>query len=142
MQNLVATIEAVPPFELDATPSFGHQGTKIAYSVHFGGDGQRLELTITLPDGIGIPTDQVLEGTEVELSYDEDRHVLTWSDSPPAGALVTLRYAASITTDMPRLLVSSAELVAQDGVPLKATAMVMANPYHVFLPLIEKSYSG
>lgn len=142
VQNLVATIEAVPPFDLAATPVFGDRGAKISYTVQFGGDGQQLDLTITLPEGIGVPTDHALQGTDVGLSYDEERHLLTWSDNPPAGELVTIRYVASITTDRPRLLVTGAELVAADGAPLKATAAVMANPYHVLLPLIEKRHSG
>lgn len=138
LQNLVATLGTVPAFDLDATPPLGEEGTLITYSLQFGGDGQPLVLTVALPAGVGAPGDFYLEGTDVQPSYDAGLHRLAWSDSPPAGQAVTLRYTAAITTGEPRLLVSTAELITSGGVPAQATTAVMANPLDVLLPLVIK----
>ena len=67
--------------------------------------------------------------------YDSAQRRLTWSDTPPAGQVVTIRYVVSIVTGDRRTLVNTVNLVGANGTSA-ASAMVLANPETSFLPLI------
>jgi hypothetical protein len=138
IQNLVATIEAAPAFEIQAEPTSGDLGTLITVAVRLSGEGRTLTVTATLPTGLGAPLAFELQGTKIHPIYDPVRHRLTWSDSPPDGQLVALRVVVPITTEKPEVLTSRAELVAPGVADRYATAFVMANPDRLFLAIIRK----
>jgi len=138
IQNLVATIEAPHCLEKTATAPFGYPGDPIAYTLHFSGGGSTLTLTDTLPLGVSAPGNFELAGTSVTPTYDNDQHRLTWSDTPPAGQEVTIRYAVTITTSSHQALVNTAELSEVGGALSTATTTVTANPHLTYLPLIRK----
>jgi hypothetical protein len=51
---------------------------------------------------------------------------------------VAILYAVNITTSTPQALVNVAELGEAGGGGTTATVTVIANPYTVFLPLIQR----
>jgi hypothetical protein len=118
-----------------AFPTAGALGGSIAYTIRFAGTGTVLALTDTLPAGVSAPGNFALSGTTVVPVYDSAQRRLTWSDTPPAGQVVTIRYVVSIVTGDRRTLVNTVNLVGANGTSA-ASAMVMANPETSFLPLI------
>jgi len=122
-----------------ATPSFGNQGDSIAYTLDFVGTDKTLTLTDTLPEGVNIvPGSFSLEGTSVTPAYDSDQRRLTWSDNPEMGQQVTIRYEATIVTSQRLALLNTAELSETGNEPSSDTAIIIANPYQIHLPLIFK----
>jgi hypothetical protein len=139
IDNLVSALKATHFLDKAATPSFGDQGAAITYTPSFLGTGNTLTLTDTLPLGVSAPGNFEVEGTSVTPSYDAERHRLTWSDTPPAGQIVTIRYIVTITTSDHQALINTAELSEAGGEPSTATATVIANPYLAYLPVILKN---
>lgn len=135
IQNLITTLEAAYSMEMEAAPSKGYQGDSITYTLTFFSSSSTLTLVNTLPAGVSAPSDFELEGTSVVPSYNSEQHRLTWSDAPPAGQKVIIRYAVTITTDSSQVLINTAELEESGMQPSLATALVMANPYRLYLPL-------
>ena len=133
---------AVADLSKVAAPTCGDQGTPIPYTLNFLGSGNTLTLTDTLPPGLSEPGDFELEGTSVTPTYDSGQHRLAWSDAPPVGQEVTIRYTATITTSDCQALVNTAELSAAGGEPSTATATVIANARLIYLPLILKDDSS
>jgi hypothetical protein len=138
LQNLVAAIEAPPALDKSASPRSGHQGEPITYGLTFLGSGITLTLTDTVPVGVSAPGSFELEGTNVTPVYDSAQRRLTWTDTPPPGQEVTIRYTVVITTGESVALVNIAELSESGSAPSTDTAIVMANCYPQYLPLIQK----
>lgn len=138
IQNLVAAIEAPYSLEKTASQRYADQGATITYTLSFFGTDNTLTLTDTLSPGVSAPGNFELAGTSVTPAYDNVLHRLTWSDAPPAGQAVTIRYSVVINTSDTLALVNLAELSESGGDPRTATAVVLANPYLVHLPLILK----
>jgi outer membrane protein assembly factor BamB len=140
IQNLVAALEAsgqvFPDLAKAARPSRGSQGDPITFTVDLSGAGSTLMLTDTLSVGLSAPGDFELEGTSVQPTYHGDQHHLTWSDNPGAGQPVAIRYVATITADLPTVLINTAELSGEGVESSTAKAMVLANPYPYYLPQI------
>lgn len=135
IQNLVAALEAPHSLHKGAVPAFGRRGTSITYTLTLYGSGDMLTLTDVLPSGMSTPTGFELQGTGVAPAYDEGRRLLTWSDAPPEGQRVVIRYVADITTNRLQTLVNVAELSSAEGKVIRATATVIASARHTFLPL-------
>ena len=121
-----------------ATPSSGFQNDPIVYMLSLVGTEWSVTLTDTLPAGIGTPGDFVVEGSGVLPSYESTCHCLTWSDSPPLGQAVTIRYTAPIVTPASQALRNVAHLTDSSGASSYAMALVLANPLRVYLPLVLK----
>jgi hypothetical protein len=137
-----ATVVANPYLEKAASPIIEGQGTAVTYTLSFLGTGHALTLTDTLPLGMSAPGDFEPAGTSVAPIYDSGQHHLTWSDTPPVGQEVTIRYTVAITTGDRRALVNTAELHEEDGGTSTVTATVFANPQPIYLPLILKGSLG
>jgi uncharacterized repeat protein (TIGR01451 family) len=120
-----------------ASPTAGEQGDSITYTIAVAGTGNVLTLTDTLPTGVSAPGNFALEGTSVVPTYNSAQRRLTWSDTPPAGQAVTIRYAVSIATSDCRALVNTVNLVDAKGTGT-ASATVLANPEEAYLPLIAR----
>jgi hypothetical protein len=118
-----------------ASPMSGGQGDPITYTIRFAGTGEALSLTDTMPDGVSAPDNFTLEGTTVTPTYNSAQHRLTWSDTPPAGQAVTIRYGVTITTSDRRTLRNNLNLVDAAGTRA-ASATILANPEVYFLPLV------
>ncbi|MBN1137753.1 MAG: PQQ-binding-like beta-propeller repeat protein [Anaerolineae bacterium] len=140
LQRLILAIEAPVLFEKMADVPFGYQGDEITFALEFYSRGTALTMTDILPDGMGAPDDIQVLGTEVSPEYDPASHLLSWTDVPPDGQQVIIRYQATITTAERRLLVNRAELQEQGGEIRRASATVFANPLLSYLPVIEKVY--
>lgn len=125
-----------------AAPSSGGETDLVMYTLSFLATGQTLALTDTLPAGIGPPGDLVVEGSSVGPSYNETCHCLTWKDSPPPGQEVTMRYTARIVTDEREALWNVALLTNSSGESSSASALVLANPIRVYLPLVLRTNPG
>jgi alpha-mannosidase len=130
--------EASGFLEKSASPRAGSKGTTIRYTLSFVGTGNTLNLTDTLPAGVSAPDNFELAGTSVSPAYNSGEHRLTWSDTPPEGQVVTIRYRAVITTSNTQTLVNHAALTELGGVPGTAQSTVIANPELAYLPLVLK----
>ena len=86
---------------------------------------------------MGPPGNYELTGTKVEPAYDPEQHRFTWSDAPPAGQQVIIRYTSKILAGYPLLLVNTAELSQAGGVPNIVKITVYGNHNVWYLPLIE-----
>jgi hypothetical protein len=136
IQNLIAVIEAPHDLEKTVTPSFAYQGSPVTYTLSFFGSGSTLTLTDTLPQGLSEPGDFEMKGTVITPTYDSDQHRLAWSDTLSGSQEVAIHYTAIITTSDCLALINTAELSEADGEHSTATAMVIANPQVMYLPLI------
>jgi hypothetical protein len=123
-------------FNLNKTayPTSGDRGDFITYDLHFLGTGQGLTLIDRLPIGASAPGSLELEGTTVPPAYDSDQHRLTWTDSPPKGQPVNIRYTVTITTSNRQMLTNMASLSEVGGETTTAAVAVIANPYRIYLP--------
>ena len=128
--------------EKTAIPASGHLNDAINYSLGFLGTGQTLTLTDTLPTGVSAPGHFVLNGTSVPPSYDGTHHRLTWSGSPAPKNEVTIGYVVTITTDIPMALANTAELHEAGNSTSTAQAVVLANPFQIYMPLVLKGSPG
>jgi hypothetical protein len=137
-----ATVVANPYLEKAASPTVGDQGTAVTYTLSFLGTGNTLTLTDTLPLGVSAPEDFELAGTSVTPIYDSGQHHLAWSDTPPVGQEVTIRYTVAITTGDCRALVNTAELHEEGDGTSTVTATVIVNSPLIYLPLILKGSLG
>lgn len=117
-------------------PLTGGQGARVTYTLDFLGSGDRLTLTDTLPSGVSAPVDLDWDGATIEPVYDGAKHQISWTDVPPMGQQVIIRYVVSVTADGPTALVNIAQLLEAGGNSSTATATVIANPYLVFQPII------
>jgi outer membrane protein assembly factor BamB len=134
--KLIASIEAPSWLEKSASSTSGDEGSPVTYALSFFGGDSTLVLTDTLHEGVGAPFAFELEGTSVAPTYDGEQHRMTWSDTPPAGKKVIIRYTVLITTSIPETLVNTAELAKPDGESTMASATVIANPELQHLPLV------
>ena len=112
-----------------ATPAFGWAGDTIHYTLRLTGSGQPLDLLDTLPAGL-----QFLEG--VGLVHQNGQ--IRWNGAPATGEVVVFDYTARITAVSPTSLVNSATLSETGAVMAGATAVVIANPEQLFLPLMRR----
>jgi hypothetical protein len=135
----VAWGRALLNIEKTATPNSGSQNDPIVYTLSFVGNGQTLALTDTLSAGIGAPGDFVVEGSSVLPVYESACHCLTWSDSPPLGQEVTIRYTSHIVTSACQALWNDVVLTDLSGESSRGTAFVLAHPLQVYLPVVLKS---
>jgi hypothetical protein len=115
-------------------------GDTITYTLGIRGDGDPLTLTDTLPTGLGAVNVLTWIGTVIQPTYDGSGHQLIWGDGPSEGQPVTLTYSAEVVVETPATLINSAVLMDSGGRALEASAMVIANPFRVALPLIIKRY--
>jgi hypothetical protein len=138
IQNLITAIEASHSLEKTATPTRADLGDEITYILSFSGSGSQLTLTDTLPGGTSAPSSFELQGTTVQPTYHANQHRLTWSDTPPPGQEVIIRYEVTVTTAGQQDLVNTAELESQNGKSSVATATVTVNPHWTFLPILLK----
>jgi hypothetical protein len=136
IQNLIAAIEAPRFLKKAAGQRYSDQGATITYTLSFFGTGNTLALTDTLSSGVSAPGNFELAGTSVTPTYDNVLHGLTWSETPSAGQAVAIGYSVVIVTSGTVALVNLAELTEVSSDPVIATAVVLANPYLVRLPLI------
>jgi hypothetical protein len=120
-----------------ASPRAGVRGNPITYTIRFVGTGSALSLTDTLSAGVSPPDKFVLEGTAVVPAYNSAQHRLTWSDTLPAGQVVTISYTVAITVSGRTILRNSVNLVDAAGTRT-ASATVLANPEASYLPLIRR----
>jgi hypothetical protein len=120
-----------------ASPTAGAQGTSIGYAIRLVGTGNVLTLTDTLPAGVSAPGNFTLEGTKVVPTYNSSSRRITWTDTPPAGQMVTIRYGVSILASDSRILLNTMSLVDARGTST-ASATVLANPELSFLPLVRR----
>jgi hypothetical protein len=127
---------AVADLSKVVAPASGDQGTPITYTLSFHGTGNTLILTDTLPLGVGAPGHLALEGTSITPTYDSNQHRLMWGDTPTASQAVAIHYIATITTSDRQSLVNVAELSEVGGDTSTASAIVIANPYLAYLPLV------
>jgi hypothetical protein len=120
-----------------ASPSAGAQGASVGYAIRLVGTGNVLTLTDTLPAGVSAPGNFTLEGTKVVPTYNSSSRRMTWTDTPPAGQVVTIRYGVSILASDSRVLLNTVSLVDAKGTST-ASATVLANPELSFLPLVRR----
>lgn len=139
IQNLVAVIEAGDSFDKEAFPHSGDQGDSITYTLRFWGTGETLTLVDALPEGLSAPISFDLEGTGIEPIYDGSQHRLTWSDTPPDGQEVIIRYVVTITTDQSQRLANTVELSMPGGLLGADQVAILANPYRHFLPVVYQN---
>lgn len=130
--------EPVAKVDKSAYPSSGQQGEPITYTLRFLGTDRTLYLTDTLPSGLGTPALLSYDGPPGDPVYDPSQHHLTWSGTPALGEEVTIRYSATILATSPQALRNVAELNEAGIGTSTDQVLVIANPHHVFLPLVTR----
>ena len=138
LKTYALDIEETRSLEKITSSSSGNQGASISFTLSFFGTGNTLTLTDTLPQGVSAPYNFEMIGTNVTPSYDGGQRRLTWSDTPPEGRSVIIRYTTTITVSHPTALVNRAELNEVGGDTSTAQAIVIANPLLTYVPLILK----
>ena len=126
--------DALADLDKTALPTAGYEGDPITYTLSFLGTGRTLLFTDTLPMGGGAPSDLEVSGTSAYPTYDATHHRLTWSDTVSSGREVTIRYTVVIRSSAAAALVNEAQLGEVDGSRSTARAIVIANPYSIYLP--------
>jgi hypothetical protein len=118
--------ETGPTIAKTAVPAFGDTGDTITYHVTITGNGGLLALEDVVPAGL-----QIL--TYPGLGFSGGR--LTWSGTLAAGAEQTFTYTAQITAANRAALSNTAVLRENGVVKGSDTAVVIANPIQVYLPV-------
>jgi len=136
IQNLIAALGASSDLDKTASASYAEQGMSITYTLAFSGSGDLLTVTDTLPSGVSAPGPFQLQGTSEEPVYDGAQHRLIWSDTPPAGEPVRIRYPVTIATSDYAVLVNTAELSREGSDPVAVSTSVIVNAYLECLPLV------
>lgn len=126
--------------EKKADRSGANYGDDVTYVLKLHGTGTTLILTDTLSSGVDWLDDVQVYGTEVFPVYDQSRHRLTWTESTVSDQQVVITYTVSVNTASRVLLTNVAELTDQEGGASTAVAVVIANPYRIYLPVIVRAY--
>lgn len=126
--------------EKKADRSGANYGDDVTYVLKLRGAGATLVMTDTLPSGLDWLDDVQVSGTEVFPIYNQSQRQLTWTGSTVADQPVVITYTVSVNTTSRVLLTNVAALTDQEGGASTAVAAVIANPYHIYLPVIVRAY--
>ena len=110
-------------------------GQVMTYTLSLLGSGQALTLTDPLPVGVSAPGR--IQATAGEASYDSLAHQITWHGTPTTGQAVTITFPVTVTVTVPTTL-SNTAVLSYSGGTSTATAIAIANPWQVYLPLVKK----
>ena len=110
-------------------------GQVMTYTLSLLGSGQALTLTDPLPVGVSAPGR--IQATVGEASYNSLAHQVTWHGAPTTGQAVTITFPVTVTVTVPTTL-SNTAVLSYSGGTSTATAIAIANPWQVYLPLIKK----
>lgn len=132
--------DPVVQLEKDADRSGANYGDDVTYVLRFHGAGTTLVLTDTLSSGVDWLDDVQVYGTQVIPVYDQNQHHFTWAETTAENQQVFITYTVSVNTSNCELLTNVAELVDEEGGASSATALVIANPYRIYLPVIVRTH--
>ncbi len=132
--------DPVAQLEKRADRSGANYSEDVTYVLKFRSPGTTLILTDTLASGVDWLDDVRVYGTEVFPVYDQDEHRLTWTASLVSDQQVFITYTVSVNTVNRELLTNVAELVDQERGASRVVAVVIANPYRIYLPVIVRAY--
>ena len=150
-----ATLSVVLPYDYpDLTPSFKaassryvDYGERITYTVGIrnrtGPLSQTVRLTDTIPDGLSyVPGTLVATTGTVTDTYAPS---LRWSGLLTPSADITVTYAVTVLSPAPGSArtaafpwANTAVIVAPGYPPVSRTVTVLSNPFHIFLPLVQR----
>ncbi len=126
----------LPPIWLRkaVVPGGGDTGTLLTYALTVFGDDQPLTVTDRLPEGVGAPISPTADlGT---VQYDAAARRLVWRGTPPFDVQAHITYSVPILVTACTVLSSTASLTAADGTLRSASAIAIANPLRLYLPII------
>jgi hypothetical protein len=135
----VAWGDPVAQLEKRADRSGANYGDEVTYVLKFGGAETTLSLTDTLSSGVDWLDDVQVDGTEVVPVYDQNQHRLTWMASAAPDQQILITYTVRVNMVNRVLLTNVAELTDQEGDASSAVAVVIANPYCIYLPVIVRA---
>ncbi len=135
-QLVLSGAPLVPELAKTVSPRSAVHGGSVTYIVSFVGNGEVLTLTDQLPMGVSAPSDFEISGTAVLPVYDTAKHHVTWADSPSVGQEVVVRYSVTVTVEDLIVLTNVARLVDPGGMVSTASAIVIGNPFRLYLPMV------
>ena len=121
-----------------AVPNGARQGQPVAYTIRVLGDGTPVTVSDPLPAGLTLNTSS-LATTPASLGpaqYDSGTRRITWSGTLGTNIL-TISYTATVSTPTTQVLANTAT-IAHGVEQRQATAIVIANPLQVFLPITQR----
>ncbi|TET52482.1 MAG: DUF11 domain-containing protein, partial [Anaerolineales bacterium] len=95
-------------------------------------------LTDTLPSALGY-VGGTLTAT-AGLWSDAGWPTLTWSGTLSPTPVVTITYAATVTTAAPLVVENAAEIFAPGHVTTTLTSTIIINPWQAYLPIVFRDY--
>jgi uncharacterized repeat protein (TIGR01451 family) len=129
----------VKPSAVDSksvTPSGASQGQQVAYTIQIVGDGSPVALSDPLPAALAFVNNSLTtSGGGQQASYNTG--TITWSGTPAPLTIVTIAYAATLNTSAIQP-VSNIASVTRSGATKQLTAVVIANPKQMFLPVARR----
>ncbi len=123
--------DPVPTVDKTVLPSAAMPGDMLTYTVDVVGSGHALTLTDELPAGVSAPL-----AHSPSMVYTP--HRLSWIGRPDVGEPVTLTYAVTVAALTEGALWNKAILTEAGGLTYTATALVLAGPVQIYLPLIAR----
>lgn len=137
--------DALPPGPTDladsyktVTPALAETGDRITYTVSLRGNtdppASTVLFTDTLPSGLAyVPGSLTTAGGSADDSH---APILSWSGVVSSTSPVTIIYAATVTFGAIGTITNVAAIGAPGYGPITRTAVVRANWYHIYLPVV------
>ncbi len=123
-----------------ASRATAHQGDRITYTVAIRNTGGPLTTPITVTDT--LPEGMVFAGDLCAASLGDpptcSGHQMQWSGVLSVTAEVLISYTVEVTTDQRKALTNQAEIDAEPYGTYTRSAVVIANPLSVHLPVVTK----
>ncbi len=118
-------------------PNVSSAGNQVTYTLAILGSGHALTMTDDLPSTVSSPGAIVVIGGN-PASYHAGMHRVAWTDTPLPGQFVTMTFPVTVLTHSPVVISNRAILTDALMGAASDTAIVIANPLQVWLPLIMK----
>jgi uncharacterized repeat protein (TIGR01451 family) len=126
-------------FVSDPAPRFG---ARVTYTIGLRAQSDLITQTIVVTDEIPIGLSYLTGSfTATRGSVDETAApILKWTGALTTPSMITLTYAVTISTVNTQTLINTAAIDAGPGLRLTRSAIIVANGWRAFLPILVKAF--
>ena len=127
-----------PSLSKQASRSSARLGDALTYTLTVGGTGRPLELVDALPAEVAYISGSATGGA----IYSSTTNTVRWTGAPAVGEAAAITYRVRINTTMAKAVRNAATLTDEALPSVTASAVVIANGYGLYLPILRVQDPG
>lgn len=128
---------SVPPSSKTASPGYGDQNDNITFTITVGGSGKATTVIDTLPTQLTYISDS--DTCPGDATYNAGARQISYSNTLTLGATCTIQIVTQVNIAQIAAITNTANI--NNGISSSnVSATVILNGYHVYLPVILKSF--